>query len=36
VQRYEDVPFYSADITNQSQVASALRQVGRFCSWFGL
>ncbi|KAH6912556.1 C-3 sterol dehydrogenase [Coprinopsis sp. MPI-PUGE-AT-0042] len=31
VQRYEDVPFYSADITNQNEVASALRQCGATC-----
>jgi len=31
VQRYEDVPFYSADITDQAQVASALRQSGATC-----
>ena len=27
VQRYHDVPFYSADISDQEQVASALRKV---------
>ena len=28
VQRYHDVPFFSGDITNQEQMASALRSVG--------
>ena len=27
VQRYDDVPFYSADITDQAQVEEALRDV---------
>jgi sterol-4alpha-carboxylate 3-dehydrogenase (decarboxylating) len=27
VQRYHDVPFYSADITDEGQVADALRKV---------
>lgn len=27
VQRYHDVPFYSGDITDENQVASALRKV---------
>ena len=31
VQRYHDVPFYSGDITDEKQVAAALKQVcGRF------
>lgn len=29
VQRYDDIPFYSADITDESQVASALKRVSR-------
>src|SRR6266550_257279 len=36
VQRHHDVPFYSADITDQSQVAAALRKV-RVCvayNWY--
>jgi nucleoside-diphosphate-sugar epimerase len=36
VQRYHDVPFYSVDITDQSQVAAALRKV-RVCvayNWY--
>ncbi|KAJ6559248.1 C-3 sterol dehydrogenase [Mycena vulgaris] len=31
VQRYHDVPFYPADITDQEQVAAALRQSGTSC-----
>ncbi|KAK7056739.1 erg26, C-3 sterol dehydrogenase [Paramarasmius palmivorus] len=31
VQRYHDVPFYSADISDQEQVASALRRSGTTC-----
>ncbi|KAJ7212165.1 C-3 sterol dehydrogenase [Mycena pura] len=31
VQRYHDVPFYSADITDQGQVAAALRLSGTTC-----
>uniref|UniRef100_A0A0W0EV51 3-beta hydroxysteroid dehydrogenase/isomerase domain-containing protein n=1 Tax=Moniliophthora roreri TaxID=221103 RepID=A0A0W0EV51_MONRR len=31
VQRYHDVPFYSADISDQEQVASALRRSGATC-----
>ncbi|KIL67822.1 hypothetical protein M378DRAFT_185406 [Amanita muscaria Koide BX008] len=31
VQRHHDVPFYSADITDQSQVAAALRKSGTTC-----
>ncbi|KAG2009849.1 D-lactaldehyde dehydrogenase [Coprinopsis cinerea AmutBmut pab1-1] len=31
VQRYDDVPFYSADITEESQVVSALKQSGATC-----
>ncbi|KAJ7505379.1 C-3 sterol dehydrogenase [Mycena galericulata] len=31
VQRYHDVPFYSADITDQAQVAAALRSSGTTC-----
>ncbi|KAF8073842.1 C-3 sterol dehydrogenase [Lyophyllum atratum] len=31
VQRYHDVPFYSADITDQAQVADALRKSGTTC-----
>ncbi|KAF5382411.1 hypothetical protein D9615_002970 [Tricholomella constricta] len=31
VQRYHDVPFYSADITNEEQVADALRKSGTTC-----
>ncbi|KAK1231161.1 erg26, C-3 sterol dehydrogenase [Marasmius sp. AFHP31] len=31
VQRYHDVPFYSADISDQEQVASALRKSGATC-----
>ncbi|KAJ7288396.1 C-3 sterol dehydrogenase [Mycena rebaudengoi] len=31
VQRYHDVPFYSADITDQAQVAAALRTSGTTC-----
>jgi sterol-4alpha-carboxylate 3-dehydrogenase (decarboxylating) len=27
VQRYHDVPFFSGDITNEEQIASALRMV---------
>lgn len=27
VQRYHDVPFYSGDITDENQIASALKQV---------
>lgn len=29
VQRYQDVPFYSGDISEEGQVASALRKVPR-------
>ncbi|KAG6866291.1 hypothetical protein C0991_006387 [Blastosporella zonata] len=31
VQRYHDVPFYSADITDEEQVADALRKTGTTC-----
>ncbi|KAJ7626670.1 C-3 sterol dehydrogenase [Mycena polygramma] len=31
VQRYHDVPFYPADITDQAQVAAALRSSGTTC-----
>ncbi|KAG6827333.1 hypothetical protein H0H92_012182 [Tricholoma furcatifolium] len=31
VQRYHDVPFYTADITDQDQVADALRKSGATC-----
>ncbi|KAG7088488.1 hypothetical protein E1B28_012476 [Marasmius oreades] len=31
VQRYHDVPFYSADISEQDQVAAALRKSGTTC-----
>ncbi|KAG5638170.1 hypothetical protein H0H81_001466 [Sphagnurus paluster] len=31
VQRYHDVPFYSADITDEGQVAEALRKSGTTC-----
>ncbi|GLB38478.1 putative C-3 sterol dehydrogenase [Lyophyllum shimeji] len=31
VQRYHDVPFYSADITDEEQVADALRKSGATC-----
>ncbi|KAG6836106.1 hypothetical protein H0H93_011333 [Arthromyces matolae] len=31
VQRYHDVPFYSADITDEHQVADALRKSGATC-----
>ncbi|KAG6811628.1 hypothetical protein H0H92_006497 [Tricholoma furcatifolium] len=31
VQRYHDVPFYSADITDEDQVADALRKSGTTC-----
>ncbi|KAF8208883.1 C-3 sterol dehydrogenase [Mycena galopus ATCC 62051] len=31
VQRYHDVPFYHADITNKDQVAEVLRQTGTTC-----
>ncbi|KAJ7069840.1 C-3 sterol dehydrogenase [Mycena amicta] len=31
VQRYHDVPFYSADITDQAQVADVLRKTGTTC-----
>ncbi|KAJ7147484.1 C-3 sterol dehydrogenase [Mycena crocata] len=31
VQRYHDVPFYPADITDQAQVAAALRKSGTTC-----
>ena len=33
VQRYHDVPFFSADITDQSQVAAALRKVRVFVDY---
>lgn len=33
VQKYDDVPFYSGDITNEEEVASALRKV-RFTLFF--
>lgn len=31
VQRYHDVPFYHADITDQAQVAEVLRKTGTTC-----
>ena len=34
VQRYHDVPFYSADISVQSQVEDAFRKVRRILSYF--
>jgi nucleoside-diphosphate-sugar epimerase len=34
VQRYHDTPFYSGDITNQEEVAAALRKVGLLLSFY--
>lgn len=36
VQRYHDVPFFPADITDQSQVAAALRKVRVFVAYNSL
>lgn len=33
VQKYHDTPFYSADICDQEQVASAIRKVSSTLTW---
>lgn len=33
VQRYHDVPFFSGDITNEEQIASAFRTVCDTSTW---